>query len=80
MFFLQFLLDVRRIRIWEAQKHMDPTDQDTQHWFLNWIHKSDFAHLDLSAKEDGVLVHAEGHEEGGGGRILTYLLLVLVSD
>ncbi len=71
MFFLLFLLDDRRIQIWirEAQKHMDPTDPDPQYWFLNWIQKNDLAHLDLSAKEDGVLVHAEGHEEGGGGGI-----------
>jgi hypothetical protein len=50
---------------------MDPTDpdQDPQHWFLNWIQKNDLSHLDLSAKEDGILVHAEGHEEGGGGGI-----------
>ncbi len=48
MFFLLFLLDDRRIQIrsrtririfdkwiWirEAQKHMDPTDPDPQHWF-----------------------------------------------
>jgi hypothetical protein len=43
MFFLLFLLNGRRIRIrisdlwirmWiqEAQKHMDPTDPDPQHW------------------------------------------------
>jgi hypothetical protein len=32
MFFLLFLLDDRRIRIREAQKHMDPTDPDPQHW------------------------------------------------
>jgi hypothetical protein len=59
MFFLQFLLDDRRIRIWirKAQNHMDPTDPGPQHWFLNWIHKNDLAHLDLSAKEDGILVH-----------------------
>jgi hypothetical protein len=69
MFFSLFLLGDRRIQIREAQKHMDPTDQGPQHWFLNWIHKNDLAHLDLSAKEDGILVHAEGHEEGGGGGI-----------
>jgi hypothetical protein len=34
MFFLLFLLDEKRIRILEAQKHMDPTDPDPQHWFL----------------------------------------------
>jgi hypothetical protein len=27
--------------------------------FPNWVHKNDLAHLDLSAKEDGILVHAE---------------------
>jgi hypothetical protein len=34
MFFLLFLLDDKRIRIREAQKHMDPTDPDPdlQHW------------------------------------------------
>jgi hypothetical protein len=32
MFFLLFLLDDRRIRIREAQKHSDPTDPDPQHW------------------------------------------------
>ncbi len=37
--------------------------------FPNWVHKNDLAHLDLSAKEDGILVHAEWHEEGGGGGI-----------
>jgi hypothetical protein len=31
MFFLLFLLDDRRIRIREDQKHMDPTDMDPQH-------------------------------------------------
>ncbi len=31
MFFLQFLLYDRRIRIREAQKNMDPTDPDPQH-------------------------------------------------
>jgi hypothetical protein len=30
--FLLFLLDDRRIRIQEAQKHTDPTDPDPQHW------------------------------------------------
>ncbi len=36
MFVLFFLLDDRRIRvrIREAQKHMDPTDPDPQHWFI----------------------------------------------
>jgi hypothetical protein len=36
MFFLLFLLDDRRIwiriRIRKAQKHIDPTDPDPQHW------------------------------------------------
>ncbi len=31
MLFILFLLDDRRIRIREAQKHMDPTDPDPQH-------------------------------------------------
>ncbi len=58
------MLDDRRIRIRirEDQKYKDPTDLIPQHWFLNWIQKNDLAHLDLSAKEDGILVHAEGHE------------------
>jgi hypothetical protein len=30
-FFLLFSLDDRRIRIQEAQKHMDPTDPDPEH-------------------------------------------------
>jgi hypothetical protein len=34
MVFLLFLLDDRRIRIREAQKHMDPTDPDPQHCFF----------------------------------------------
>jgi hypothetical protein len=34
-----FLLNDRRIWILEAQKHIDPTDPDPEHWFLNWIHK-----------------------------------------
>jgi hypothetical protein len=34
MFFILFLIDDIRIRIREAQKHMDPTDPDPQHWFL----------------------------------------------
>jgi hypothetical protein len=33
MFFLLFLLDDRRIRIQEAQKHSDP---DPQHWFFHY--------------------------------------------
>jgi hypothetical protein len=38
MFFLLFLLVDRRvrIRIQEAQKHMDPTDPDPQHCFLHF--------------------------------------------
>jgi hypothetical protein len=36
MFFLLFLLDDRRIRIREAQNHMDPDpDSDPQHWLAN---------------------------------------------
>jgi hypothetical protein len=30
-FFLLLLLDDRRIRIWEAQKHVDPVDPDPEH-------------------------------------------------
>jgi hypothetical protein len=30
--FLLFLLDDRRIRIREAQKHMDPVDPNPEHW------------------------------------------------
>ncbi len=32
-FFLLFLLDDRRIRIREAQKHVDPVDPDPEHWY-----------------------------------------------
>jgi hypothetical protein len=38
MFFLLFLHDDRRIRIQEAQKHVDPvdpdSDQEPQHWMV----------------------------------------------
>ncbi len=34
MFFLLFLLDDRRIRILEVQKHMDATDPDPQHCWI----------------------------------------------
>ncbi len=35
VFFLLFLLNDRRIRIQEAQKHVDPVDPDPdpQHWY-----------------------------------------------
>jgi hypothetical protein len=32
--FLLFLLNERKIRIQEAQKHVDPVDLDLQHWSL----------------------------------------------
>jgi len=38
MFFLLFLLDDGRIRIREAQKHMDTTDPDPEHWLSGiWL-------------------------------------------
>jgi hypothetical protein len=52
MFFLLFLLNDRRIpiRIRETQKHMDPTDPDsdldTQHWKVRYVIHS-IRHLQL---------------------------------
>jgi hypothetical protein len=73
MFFLLFLLDDRRIWI------LDPGGPKTYGSYgsgsgsatlVSILHPQIlYAHLDLSAKEDGILVHAEGHEEGGGGGI-----------
>jgi hypothetical protein len=46
--FLLFLHDDRRIRILEAQKHVDPVDPDSdpQHWFIG-------AKFKYTAQRDG---------------------------
>jgi hypothetical protein len=52
MFFHSTLLDDRRIwiRIREAQKHVDPTDPDPQHWFRYYMRSG--SGLRLSANKE----------------------------
>jgi hypothetical protein len=44
-FFLLFLLDDRRIRIQEAQKHLDPMDPDPQHWLTEVYYRAEDVRL-----------------------------------
>ena len=55
--FLTILLNDRRIRIQEAQKHVDPVDPDSdpdpQHWILDPFHHSDTVHTIMIAVQYG---------------------------
>ncbi len=52
LLFLVFLLDDRRIRIREAQKHIDPTDPDPQHSkIFNLLSRVEVENLSLRTKK-----------------------------
>ncbi len=58
-FFSLFLLDDRRIRIREAQKHVDPVDPDPGHWKRKCLERLGHRHCPHSAYSEEITFAAD---------------------